>query len=410
MIAIELKCYPTLNQRASINEAIRTTQFIRNKALRLWMDAPKNNTKVRQNDLYKLSATLAKEYPFVQALNSTARQASTERTWNGILRFYKHIARKPKFQKDNRSVEFKQSGWKLSEDNKRITFNSYEIGSLRLKGTRNLEDYSEHKINRVRIVKRADGYYVQFLIDFDRKVEHTPTGKWIGIDVGLKDFLTDSEGHKVPNPRFLRRSEKKLKRCNRRMSKCKKRSKNRDKARKRLALKHLQVSRQRKDYALKSARQIITNSDFVGIEDLKIKNLIRNRKVSKSFADAGLRMFRNYLEYYGSIYGVPVVAVPPQYTSQMCSDCGKIVQKTLSERTHVCSCGCLLDRDENAAINILGRAIELVHTVGHTEMGISDKEYQTLLENGPPRFVLLVQNASLFENSDEEQKEESAGL
>lgn len=404
MLVIELKTYPSYKQQTSINEAIRTAQFIRNKALRQWMDAPKNNTKETGNSLCKLSKTLPKEYDFCQALNSTARQASIERTWNAISRFYKGLSRKPKFQKNNRSVEFKQSGWNLSLDYKHITIKSCNIGSLKLKGTRNLQYFSQNKIYRVRVLKRADGYYIQFCIDVDRKLCHPPTGKTIGIDVGLKHFLTDSNGNKVENPRFLRKSEQSLKRLSRRHSKCKKKSKNRNKARLRLAKKHLKVSRQRKDFAVKTARQIITNSDFVGIEDLQVKNLLKNRKVSKSFSDAGLSMFRNWLEYFGRISGVPVVAVPPAYTSQECSSCGELVYKSLSERTHICLCGCVLDRDENAAKNILCRALEIISTVGHTGINASGEETSLLVP------CALVKVSSLSTPVVRVAKEESVGL
>ena len=395
MIVIELKTYPSPSQQTAINNALRTVQFIRNKAIRQWMDAPKNNTKEDINSLYKLSKTLPKQFDFCKQLNSTARQASIERAWSAISRFYKGIARKPKFQKHNRSVEFKQSGWKLSTDYRYVTIKSFSIDSLKLKGTRNIQDFSDNKIYRIRLIKRADGYYVQFCIDTERKLYHPPTGRTIGIDVGLRHFLTDSDGNKVDNPRFLRKSEQSLKRLQRRHSKCKKKSNNRNKARSRLAKKHLKVSRQRKDFAVKTARQIITNSDFVGIEDLQIRNLLKNRKLSKSFSDASLSMFRNWLEYFGTISGVPVIAVPPQYTSQKCSDCGNIVKKSLSERTHICPCGCELDRDENAAKNILSKALSLC-TVGHTESNASG-EGTSLLEP-----MVLMKVPSL--------KEESAGL
>jgi len=384
MITLELKTYPSKEQQSLISDAIRSFQFIRNKALRKWCDAKTNNTKETSKTLYVLSKTLAQEYSFVKPLNSTARQAATERAWSAILRFYKGLSRKPKFQKDNRSVEFKQSGWKLSSDNKRITFKSFGIGSLKLKGTRSLQNYSDSKILRVRIVRRSDGYYVQFCIDFTRKMHHTPTGKAVGIDVGLKHFFTDSDGRTVANPRFLRKSETSLKRLQRRHSKCKKKSNNRRKARTKLSKKHLKVSRQRKDFAVKTARQVITDSDFVAIEDLTIKNMVKDHRVSKSFNDAALRQFRNWLEYFGKISGVPVVLVPPEYTTQECSSCGRLVEKSLSERTHVCRCGCVLDRDFNAAKNILSKAftsLTKTNTVGHTGINASEEDSSTLVLN-----------------------------
>ena len=127
---------------------------------------------------------------------------------------------------------------------------------------------------------------------------------------------------------------------------------------------HLKVSRQRKDFAVKTAKALIRSNDLVVYEELKVSGVVKNPKLAKSISDASWSMFTDWLDYFGKIHGKFVVAVNPQYTSQQCSSCGNIVKKTLSVRTHVCSCGCVLDRDENAAINILARA----NTVGRTEI------------------------------------------
>ena len=219
MITYEFKLYGTQPQYQAIDRCIRTTQFMRNKALRKWMDSKGSEEKINCYSLNGLSKTLAKEFDFVKPLNSTARQAATERAWNAIKRFYDKKARYPKFQKDNRSVEFKKSGWKLSDDYRRITIASYAVGALKMKGTRDLQSFDTDKIKRVRLVRRADGYYVQFCIKAERKMKHTPTGNAIGIDLGLFQFLADSDGETVDNPRFLRRSERSLNHFQRRFSK-----------------------------------------------------------------------------------------------------------------------------------------------------------------------------------------------
>jgi putative transposase len=189
-------------------------------------------------------------------------------------------------------------------------------------------------------------------------------GKTIGLDVGQTHFYTDSDGQTVENPRHLRKSEKGLKRLNRRLSKTQKGSKNRAKARNRLSRKHLKVSRQRKDFAVKKALCVIQSNDLVAYEDLQVRNMVRNRKLSKSISDAAWSTFRQWLEYFGKVFGVVTVAVPPHYTTQDCSNCGEKVNKSLSTRTHKCHhCGFVLDRDWNAAINILELALG---TVGHT--------------------------------------------
>jgi putative transposase len=254
----------------------------------------------------------------------------------------------------------------LSFDRRTITFtDGFEAGSFKLWGTRDLHFYQLKQIKRVRVVRRADGYYVQFLIDQERLEKRTPTGKTLGLDVGLTHFYTDSDGQTVENPRHLRKSQKALKRLNHRFSRTKKGSKNRAKARNRLSRKHLKVSRQRKDFAVKLARCVIQSSDLVAYEDLQVRNLVKNRKLAKSISDAAWSNFRQWLEYFGKVFGVVTVAVPPHYTSQNCSNCGEVVKKSLSQRTHRCQhCGVVLDRDSNAAINILELGLR---TVGHTE-------------------------------------------
>lgn len=369
MLVLEAKLKGKTEQYSLIDEAIRTALFVRNKALRLWMDV-KGSDKY---DLNKYCAVLAKEFDFAQKLNSQARQSSAERAWSAINRFFDNCKKKvsgkkgyPKFKKRGHSVEYKQTGWKLSEDRKYLTLtDGFKIGRLKLIGSRDLNFYQIEQIKRIRLVRRADGYYAQFCVDVDRREEMQPTQTTIGLDVGLKHFYTDSKGQVVDNPKFLRKSEQRLKNLQRKVSKRKKGSANRRKAIKRLARKHLQVSRQRKDFAVKTARCVVRSNDLIAYEDLQVRNMVKNHKLAKSISDASWSMFRQWVEYFGKVFGKVTVAVPPQYTSQKCSTCGAIVKKSLSERTHQCShCGTVLDRDHNAALNIL--AIGLKNTVGHT--------------------------------------------
>src|SRR2546425_6487707 len=207
MLIYEYKVDGTKRQFTAIDEAIRTVQFIRNKCLRLWMDTRGTN----RNDLQCACADLARDYPFARCLNSQARQAAADRAWAAISRFYDNCKQHkpgkkgyPTFQHDNRSVEYKTTGWKLAEDGKYLTFtDGCGIGRLRLVGNKkqHVETFPEKSIKRVRIVRRANGYYAQFCVKTERKIEHVPSGKEIGIDVGLKSFLTDSEGTTVDNPR-----------------------------------------------------------------------------------------------------------------------------------------------------------------------------------------------------------------
>lgn len=375
MIVLEFKARTKPSQASAIDEAIRTAQFVRNKALRYWMD----NEKVGKYDLNKLCKELAEDFPFAKKLNSMARQASAERAWSAISRFYDNCKKKikgkkgfPKFKKNARSVEYKTSGWKLLEP-KRIKFtDGFEIGELRLIGTHDLAFYDESQIKRVRLVKRADGYYVQFCINVENSTTMLePTHNTVGIDLGIKYFLAASTGEFVESPKFYRKAEKQLNRANRRKSKkfrkgAKPQSKNYHKARKRYALKHLRVSRQRTEWLKKQALRLCQSNDLIAYEDLNVKGLVRNRKLAKSISDAGWSTFRKWLNYFAGKYGKIAIAVPPHYTSQKCSNCGEIIKKSLSVRTHKCThCGFESDRDTNAAINILQLGLD---TLGHREI------------------------------------------
>jgi len=377
MIIYEFKVKGKDRQYRAIDEAIRASQFIQNKCLRYWMD----NKGATKYDLNKYCAILASEFPFADELNSMARQSAAERSWSAIARFYDNCKKKvkgkkgfPKFKKNCRSVEYKVSGWKLSETRKAITFSDKKgIGTLKLKGTYDLNFYDIKQIKRVRLVRRADGYYAQFAIDVKIRIESQPTNQIVGLDVGLKYFIADSKGNVEPAPQFYRKSEKQLSRANRKKSKKfdrdKKKakqpqSKNYLKAKNRYARKHLRVSRQRKEYCKRLAYSVIQSNDLVAYEDLNIKGMVRNRHLAKSISDAGWATFRQWLEYFGHKYGKATVAVPPHNTSQNCANCGQKVKKSLSTRTHNCHhCGFVEDRDINASINILKIGLT---TVGHT--------------------------------------------
>ncbi len=375
VFVLEFKVKPKPTQQQAIDEAIRTSQFVRNKVLRYWMDNP----GVGKAELFRYNTRLRKEFKFVEALNSHACQTAVERVLRAINKFFDNCKKQikgkkgyPKFKKNTRSVEYKVSGWKLSPERKHITFTDKKnIGKLKLIGSRDLNFYQVEQVKRVRIIRRADGYYVQFSIQLDPRdtvKPLTPTQKIVGIDVGLKYFYADSQGNIEPIPQFLRKAEKSLKRSNRQKSKKFKKgvkqSRNYHKARNRYAHKHLKVSRQREEFAKRVALRLIQSNDLVAYEDLNVKGLVRNRHLAKSISDAGWSLFRRWLEYFGYKYGKVTVAVAPHNTSQNCSNCGEKAPKSLSTRTHICnSCGYVEDRDINAAINILQKGLS---TVGHT--------------------------------------------
>jgi putative transposase len=381
MIIYESKLEGGSDQYSRLDAAIRTGRFVRNSIIRAWMDGQIKS----RNDAYAYCKVLSDhpEFPWASQLNSQARQAHAERAWASIERFYRNCKVKlpgkkgfPKFKKYQvrDSVEYKTSGWKLSADRRYLTFtDGFQAGSFKLWGSRNLHYYQLNQIKRVRVARKHDGYYAQFLIDHQREENKELTGRQVGLDLGLSHFLTDSFGEKVDNPRFLSKDERKIKRRQQRLSKTQKGSKNRAKARNKLGKAHLKLSRRRNDWVCKLAQRVIQSNDLVAIENLKVCNMIKNHCLAKSISDAAWYRFREWLEYFGQVYGVPVIAVNPSYTSQNCSNCGQKVVKTLSTRTHKCPhCGYIADRDENAAINILKSALkEWSTTVGRTESEVS---------------------------------------
>jgi len=381
MLVYEMKLQGTEFQYSRLDQAIRTGRFVRNSIIKAWIDGQVKS----RNDAYAYCKLLSDnpEFPWVGKLNSMARQAQAERAWASIERFYKNCRQKipgrkgfPKFKKYQvrASVEYKTSGWKLSDDRRYLTFSDkFQAGKFKLWGSRDLHFYQLKQIKRVRVIRRHDGYYAQFLIDHDREEKKELTNKQTGLDVGLNYFYTDSFGSKVDNPRFLRKDERQIRKLQRRLSRTKKGSQNRKKARNRLGRAHLLVSRRRNDWVCKLAQHVIGSNDLVAIENLRIRNLVKNHHLAKSINDAAWHRFREWLEYFGRVYGVPVVTVEPAYTSVHCSNCGEKVVKTLSTRTHKCGrCGYTADRDENAAINILKSALKQLAKRNGSEMDLTD--------------------------------------
>jgi putative transposase len=362
MLALEYKIKAKPSQYKAIDEAIRTVQFVRNKAIRYWMDASKD-AKIDRFALNKYSTELRNEFKFVKDLNSMAVQASAERGWLAISRFYDNCKSKksgkkgfPCFQKDNRSVEYKTSGWSIHPTKRRITITDKKgIGTLKLLGKWDIHTFPIKSIKRVRLVRRADGYYCQFAIDVECVDIQPKTGKEIGLDVGLESFYTDSNGHHEPNPKFLKTADKDIKHAQRFIYKKKKGSSNRRKARKRYSKKHLRVSRQRIEHAKRLARNVCKSNDLVAYEDLRIRNMVKCHNRAKSISDASWYQFRLWIEHFAKKFGKTAIAVAPHNTSQECCICGKKVKKELKERVHSCTCGLIIHRDINAAINILLR-------------------------------------------------------
>jgi putative transposase len=209
----------------------------------------------------------------------------------------------------------------------------------------------------------------------------------VGVDLGLNNLVVLSDGSVFEAPRKYRVAEKRLGRLQRIHSRGKRGSHNREKARVKVARLSERVANQRRDFAYKTARVIVNRYESIFVEDLEIQNMQRNRCVSKSIADAGWGLLRNALTYMAKMSEGVIAFVDPRDTSQVCSGCGERVEKSLSERIHRCpACGLILDRDVNAAWNILKRGLEI---------GLGQAEYTPEGEETTTHLSADVQAASM---------------
>ncbi len=269
----------------------------------------------------------------------------------------------PRFKKPNRwhSISLRQYGdeknprdVRLAPDGKHLQV-PVKLGKmLKIKMHRPIEGTPK----TVHLVLRADGHWYALIVcETEPQTEHLPSTcdhPDIGIDVGLKVFLADSEGNTVENPRYYRTSQKTLRRKQRQLCRRKKGCKRRRKAAKNTAKTHLKIARQRRDFHFKTAKQYTDHYHHIVVEDLHICGMVKNHPLAKSISDASWGAFLTILEDKAERAGHQVIRVHPRFTSQKCFKCGEIVQKSLSVRTHLCPfCGYVADRDVNAAQNIL---------------------------------------------------------
>ncbi len=267
----------------------------------------------------------------------------------------------PRFKQPNRwhSIQLRQYGKDcyLHEDKKHLVVPKKIGHFLKIKLHRPIEGTPK----TVHLVHRADGHWYALIVcEKEPHTEHAPSDcahPAIGIDVGLKSFLTDSEGHTVETPRFYRTSQRTLRRKQRLIARRKKGSKRRRKAALSCAQTHLKIARQRRDFHFKTAQQYAEHYQVIAVEKLSILNMVQNHSLAKSIMDASWGAFLDILSEKAERASHTVVRVNPRFTSQKCHQCGKIVHKSLSVRTHLCPfCGYVADRDVNAAKNILSLA------------------------------------------------------
>lgn len=266
----------------------------------------------------------------------------------------------PRFKSRDRfdSFGFKEYGNGFKIDGRKLRLSG--IGRISVRWHRKIDG----KIKTVRITRNAGKWYACFFCEVEGQPLAT-TGKEVGIDVGINSLITTSDGEKVENPRWYREEQKKLRVLQRRVSRRKKGGSNRRKAVKALRRQHERIKNRRKDFLNKLAHRLVAQYDRIALEDLQIRNMVKNHHLSKSILDAGWNYLAQRLACKAAEAGKLVYLVDPAYTSKTCSACGSIFENlTLADRWVDCACGLSLDRDHNAALNILHRA-------GHARWGLT---------------------------------------
>ena len=244
-----------------------------------------------------------------------------------------------------KTINYNQSGFSL-EDNK---LHLSKIGNIKIKVHREVNG----NIKQIQIKKEIDRWYA--IIITDEKKQIICGNKVIGIDLGIKNYLVDSDGNKIENPKILEQNLSKLKHLNKELSRKKKGSSNRRKARIRLEKLHLKIKNQRTDFLHKITTNLIKNCKIIVMEDLDIKQMSQKKYFNaKNMMDASWGKFAQLLDFKAESAGCQIVKVNPRNTSKTCSQCGHIQDMPLYKRTYECAnCGFVIDRDYNSAINIL---------------------------------------------------------
>ncbi|MBF0467256.1 MAG: transposase [Nitrospirae bacterium] len=342
---------------ANCNRWLELCRILYNMALDIRISVWKNFK--RHVSLYDQQSQLPdlKEYaPEFKNVGSQVLQDVLERLDKAYKAFFRRVkehtgnAGFPRFKGYGRydSFTLKQAGWKLEGRYLHVR----NVGRFKLF----LSQPIQGEIKTITVRRSSTGWYVAFSCDNVPVREFPETAKEIGLDVGINNFLVDSEGNAVENPKYYVNNQKVLRRRNRSFARKRKGSSRRKKAKILVAKAHEKTANQRKDFLHKIANQYIALYAVIFVEALKIQNMVRNGHLSKAISDASWGMFVNFLTYKAEEAGRQIVKVQPHGTSQLCSNCGEKVPKSLSVRIHKCPhCGLVLCRDANAAINICKR-------------------------------------------------------
>ena len=355
------RIYPNKEQAEKIDYTLDLCRWLYNSALEQRITAYKKHGKSisyyeQQNELPQLK----KELPEFKEVYSQVLQDVLRRLDKAFKNFFRRLkqgerrAGFPRFQGKNRyrSITYPQAS-RTPIKNNRIRLG--KIGHVRINLSRNIQG----TMKTCTVVRKNGKYYVMITAEDTEIRVLNLTGKVVGVDLGISHLAITSDGKFYENAKHLRRSEKQLKRLQRTVSRRKKGSNRRRKAVELLAKKHEQIANQRADTNHKISRKLVEQYDLIVFEDLNINGMVKNKHLAKSIYEVAWKQLIEFTQYKAENAGKEVLLVNPYNTSQKCFNCGEIVKKTLSERTHKCNnCGYTEDRDINAAKNILQLGLE----------------------------------------------------
>jgi putative transposase len=357
--AFVYRMYPTSTQRRNMDSTLETCRRWYNACL----EERKTAYKERGVTIGKYDQlTKVKEFkstsPYATSIHSHVLQVVVADLDKAFQNFFRRVKAGetpgyPRFKGQNRfnSYGLKEYGNGFKLDGRRLKLSG--IGRVRVRWHRPLEG----RVKTVRLVRKAAHWYACFACEIEPH-QLPATGRDVGVDVGIKSLLTTSDGSTFENPRWYRAGQQRLRVLQRRVSRRTKDGKNRRKAVLQLQRHHNTISSRRKDFLNKVAHALIMNHDRIALEDLRITNMVKNRHLAKSILDAGWGYLVQRLTSKAAEAGRVVCLVNPAYTSKRCSRCDAVfLGFDLAMRWVECSaCGLSLDRDHNAALNILNRA------------------------------------------------------
>ena len=355
--AYKYRIYPNAGQKEYFSRVFGCVRFFYNKSLSDMLEIYKETGK-NENIT---PARYKKDYPFLKDVDSLAL-CNAQLARNAAFKlFYKKQNGFPKYKSKRNDQSYtsnNQGSVKFSSNDRYISIP--KCPRIRIKKHRNFIG----EIKSITVSKTTDEkYYISLLVE-ENSESIKLLDNAIGLDLGIKELIIDSNGNKYKNPKYLTKSQNKLSREQRKLSLMKKGSKNRNKQRIKVAKIHKKIENQRNDYLHKLSRHIIDENQIICIEDLKVKNMTRNSKLARSISDASWSKFVSMLIYKANWYGNVIVKVPTNYpSSQLCSYCGyqNPLTKDLRVRKWTCpNCGIVHDRDINASKNILRKGIEML--------------------------------------------------